>query len=112
MDTREVVAKIPLEKLLLETDAPYFLPAHVSGSSRHRSCSFPGHVIHVAIEVAAIKGISVVEVVKANLSNSNEIYNSFLKKRTIGKENAKMRQRHRRYWTQEIGRNDAKRPKL
>ena len=112
VDTREMVAKIPLEKLLLETDAPYFLPAHVSGSSRHRSCSFPGHVIHVAIEVAAIKGISVVEVVMANLSNSNEIYNSFLKKRTIGKENAKMRQRHRRYRTQEIGRNDAKRPKL
>ena len=112
VDTREVVTKIPLEKLLLETDAPYFLPAHVSGSSRHRSCSFPGHVIHVAAEVAAIKGISVVEVVKANLSNSKEIYNIFLKKRTIGKENAKMRQRHRRYRTQEIGRNDAKRPKL
>lgn len=36
---REVVRRMPLDKLLLETDAPYFLPAQVGCSTVHvRNC--------------------------------------------------------------------------
>ena len=47
----EVARHIPLEKLLLETDAPYFLPSGVSKKSYKHTFSQPGHVVHVAAQV-------------------------------------------------------------
>lgn len=56
---RELVAEIPGERLLLETDAPYLLPRHVTPSSlsipqrrRNEPCLLP----LIAAEVAAIRG--------------------------------------------------------
>ena len=48
----EVALRIPLEKLLLETDAPYFLPSGVSKASYKHTFSMPGHVVHVAAQVS------------------------------------------------------------
>ena len=52
---RQVVSNTRLDQLLLETDAPYFLP-HTAASNPW-NCSFPGHVIHVAARVAEIKKV-------------------------------------------------------
>ena len=51
-----VVANTRLDRLLLETDAPYFLPP--MAASNPWNCSFPGHVIHVAAKVAEIKKVA------------------------------------------------------
>ena len=51
-----VVANTRLDRLLLETDAPYFLPS--TAALNPWNCSFPGHVIHVAARVAEIKKVS------------------------------------------------------
>jgi len=72
---REVVKEIPLDKLLLETDAPYFLPHNAT--TRVHNCAFPGHVIHVAAKVAEIKEISLEKVLEQNLRNSYLIYKQF-----------------------------------
>ena len=48
---REVASGLPLDKLLLETDAPYFLPSGVSKENYRHTFSQPGHVIHVAAQV-------------------------------------------------------------
>ena len=71
---KEVVRNIPLDRILLETDAPYFLPAKVNRSSYPWSCSLPGHVVHVAAQVAAIKEVSLRTVLEQNLMNVHDVY--------------------------------------
>ena len=70
----QVVRSIPLNRLLLETDAPYFLPAGTDKSVYPWSCALPGHVIHVAAQVAAIKGVELGTMLEQNLRNVKEIY--------------------------------------
>ncbi|XP_059090192.1 putative deoxyribonuclease TATDN2 [Tigriopus californicus] len=72
---REVARQISLDRLLLETDAPYFLPNKVKFES---DCpltnSHPGFAIHTAAQVAALKKMSLKEVLKATRTNVAEIY--------------------------------------
>jgi len=70
----EVARHVPLEKILLETDAPYFLPEAVSRTSYQYNFSQPGHVVHAAAQVAALRGISLSEVLSANMKNIQEVY--------------------------------------
>ncbi|CAN7941710.1 unnamed protein product [Ixodes pacificus] len=68
---QEVARRIPLDRLLLETDAPYFLPRAESGAMRQ---SHPGMAIHVALKVSSLKNISVEDVLKAVRVNTRRIY--------------------------------------
>ena len=70
----EMVRKIPLDRLLLETDAPYFLPARIDKKKYPRDCALPGHLIHVAAQVAAIKEVKLRTVLEQNLLNVHDIY--------------------------------------
>ena len=79
-----VVKQTGLDRIFLETDAPYFLP---SGATRNPwNCSFPGHVIHVASRVADIKQISVEDVLQQNLQNGREIYSKFFERKYVEEE--------------------------
>ena len=55
----EVVKSIPLDRILLETDAPYFVPRRLKKKSKF---SHPGNVLFVAEEIALIKnkGIDII----------------------------------------------------
>ena len=71
----EVAKLVPLDRLLLETDAPYFLPAKLAKSTSYPyRFSQPGHIVHVAAQVAALRNISIDEVLEANKKNIAEIY--------------------------------------
>ena len=72
----EVAKRVPLDRLLLETDAPYFLPSKLAKSASSYSYQFsqPGQVIHVAAQIAALRGVSVEEVLDANKRNIEEVY--------------------------------------
>jgi len=61
---REVVREVPLERMLVETDAPYLSPVPHRGRTNE-----PGHVVHVAEMVAAIKQTSVDEVAAVTTEN-------------------------------------------
>lgn len=56
-DLRETVRQCPLEKLMIETDAPFLAPV----PHRGKRCE-PMHVVDVARKVSEIKGISLEEV--------------------------------------------------
>ncbi|XP_014771063.1 putative deoxyribonuclease TATDN2 [Octopus bimaculoides] len=64
--------RISLDRLLLETDAPYFIPSMVSQNSM--VTSHPGMAFSVAETVADLKNISVKEVLKACLENTQRLY--------------------------------------
>ena len=68
----ETVRNMPVDRLLLETDAPYFLPVGVDKSEI--PFSQPGHVLHVAAKVAELKVIALEEVLTATRRNVTEIY--------------------------------------
>ncbi|EGG20986.1 hypothetical protein DFA_00855 [Cavenderia fasciculata] len=66
---RDSLAIIPLDRLLLETDAPYMTPEPFRGQIAHS-----GHIPHVANLIAQIKGTSVEAVLKQCRENTKKIY--------------------------------------
>jgi len=65
----EAVSKIPLERLVIETDSPYLTPTPFRGKRNN-----PIYVEYVARKIAEIKDISYEEVVKITTENAKEIY--------------------------------------
>lgn len=65
----EVVRELPLDRLLLETDAPYLSPEPFRGK-RCRS----DYIYFTASRIAEIKEVSVETVIKANLDNLHELF--------------------------------------
>ena len=70
----QIAQNLPLDKILLETDAPYFLPNKIKSSVISRKVSVPGDVWFVAQQVAYWKKIKVNEVLEANRRNISDIY--------------------------------------
>ena len=77
----EVVKNIRMDQFVLETDAPYFLPANAKWNPS--KTSFPGQVIFVAQEIAKLKNVSVGEVLFRNIQNSRIIYKRFFEQNNI-----------------------------
>jgi TatD DNase family protein len=63
-DLRDVAARVPADRLLIETDAPYLAPVPHRGKSNQ-----PRWVTHVAECLAGLRGISVEEVVEQTGDN-------------------------------------------
>ena len=61
---KEVASFVPLDRILVETDAPYLAPAPHRGKLNH-----PALVRHVADEVARLRGIGVEELTEATTAN-------------------------------------------
>ena len=66
---KDVAKKVPLDKLLIETDGPYLTPVPHRGK-RNR----PEYIYYVAQEIANQKGITVEEVLEATTSNFKRVF--------------------------------------
>lgn len=64
LQIKEVATLVPLDRLLVETDAPYLAPVPYRGKLNH-----PALVRHVAEEVAKLRSIGVEELADATTSN-------------------------------------------
>ncbi|MBS4013942.1 MAG: TatD family hydrolase [Bacteroidetes bacterium] len=69
-DMSKVVSEIPLEWLLLETDAPYLPPVPHRGK-RNESAYIP----IIAEKVAELKGVSLEEVARITTDNAKKVFN-------------------------------------
>jgi TatD DNase family protein len=67
---KEVAQKIPLDRLLIETDSPYLAPVPFRGKLNQ-----PGYVKHVAEEIAKLRGVSVEEIAQQTTKNFNKLFN-------------------------------------
>lgn len=68
-DIRDVVEQVPLERLLIETDAPYLAPVPYRGKSNE-----PAYVRYVAEKVAEIKQLSYEAVAKQTTQNFFDLF--------------------------------------
>lgn len=67
--TAAVVAEIPLEHLLIETDCPYLAPVPVRGKRNDSR-----NLCYIAEKIAQIKGISSEEVARVTAENARELF--------------------------------------
>ena len=63
-DLRAIAADIPLERLLIETDAPYLAPVPMRGKRNE-----PAFIVHTAAAVAELKGVAVEELARVTADN-------------------------------------------
>lgn len=69
-DLQETAAKVPLDRLLIETDSPYLAPVPHRGKRND-----PSLVLHVAEKIAELRGISIDEVAQASTDNFYRLFN-------------------------------------
>ena len=67
---REMVKKMPLQKILLETDCPYLAPQAVRGTRNE-----PKNLFYIASEIAKIKGEPLTKIIKATDQNAQKFFN-------------------------------------
>ena len=66
---KEVAQRVPLERILIETDAPYLAPAPHRGRLNQ-----PAYVKHVAEEIATLRGISLDEAGRCTTENFRRLF--------------------------------------
>ena len=70
-DLREVARVIPLDRILVETDAPYLAPVPFRGKTNE-----PAYVRHVAQAVADTRGMSLADFAAATTENYRRLFHS------------------------------------
>ncbi|MDX8384924.1 MAG: TatD family hydrolase [Gallionella sp.] len=66
---KEVAQRVPLERILIETDSPYLAPVPYRGKLNQ-----PAYVKHVAEEIATLRGISLDEVGQRTTENFERLF--------------------------------------
>jgi TatD DNase family protein len=70
---RTAVPRIPRQKLMLETDAPYLLPRNLTPKPKSRR-NEPAYLPHIAATVAALRGEPVASVAEATTQNAVRLF--------------------------------------
>ncbi|TRZ91774.1 MAG: TatD family deoxyribonuclease [Rhodocyclaceae bacterium] len=70
-ELKEVATRIPLDRMLVETDSPYLAPSPHRGKTNQ-----PAYVMHVAEEIARLRGISLAEVAEITTRNFFRLFRS------------------------------------
>ena len=68
-ELRDVVAFVPLDRMLIETDSPYLAPVPYRGKTNN-----PSYVPHVARQVAETKGLALEVVAEATSRNFDRLF--------------------------------------
>ena len=66
---RDIARRVPLDRLLVETDAPYLAPQTLRGRRNE-----PAYVVHAAGEIAAVRSIPLAELDRATTQNAARLF--------------------------------------
>ncbi len=69
MALKDVAQKVPLDRMLIETDSPYLAPVPFRGKTNQ-----PAYVKHVAEEIGRLRGITPEQVGVATSANFFELF--------------------------------------
>ncbi|MES2886463.1 MAG: TatD family hydrolase [Pseudomonadota bacterium] len=75
---REALAEIPIERLLIETDAPYLRPMNLPEAAGRRGRNEPAFLVHVARALAPFYGLSATELGAMTARNADQLIGSAL----------------------------------
>lgn len=68
-ELREVARLVPLDRLLIETDAPYLAPQSKRGHPNE-----PSYIVETAAVIASVKGISTAALIEATAKNARTLF--------------------------------------
>lgn len=68
---REIAANIPMDRVLVETDAPYLSPEPKRGRKNE-----PANVIHTAAKLAEVKGVADQEIARVTTANFHRLFST------------------------------------
>jgi TatD DNase family protein len=68
-DLRAVAAEVPLDRLLVETDAPFLAPEPYRGKTNE-----PAYVVHTAAALAKVKGVTPEALAQATTANFHRLF--------------------------------------
>ena len=71
---RDIVQYIPLERLMIETDAPYLTPRNIRPKPKS-SRNEPSYLPYIVTELAKLMGYSEQELIQQTTLNSEKIFN-------------------------------------
>lgn len=69
-DLQLVAKNLPLEKIVVETDAPYLTPSPYRGQK-----NYPHHIVHTLKKIAEIKKVDFESLVKITSTNAKKVFN-------------------------------------
>lgn len=69
-EIRSIVRDVPIDRLLVETDAPYLAPVPKRGKQNE-----PAYVAHTAMAVADVKGVGAAEIAQITTGNFLTLFN-------------------------------------
>ena len=69
-ELRNIIKDLPLDRLLIETDAPYLAPEPFRGK-----CNEPSYVIHTAKILADLKNVELETIADKTTENFNKLFN-------------------------------------
>ncbi|HCM84184.1 MAG TPA: LuxR family transcriptional regulator [Rhodospirillaceae bacterium] len=69
LEIQQTAKEIPLDRILVETDAPYLAPPPYRGKRNE-----PAYVLHVAEKIAELKGVTPPEIARATTDNFFRIF--------------------------------------
>lgn len=70
-ELRDVIKQVPLDRILIETDAPYLAPVPYRGKKNE-----PKYVVEVAQCVADLKGVSLEQIAEQTSANFHQLFNA------------------------------------
>ncbi|WEV60544.1 TatD family hydrolase [Streptococcaceae bacterium ESL0729] len=70
LDLQEAAAKLPLDRILVETDAPYLAPVPYRGKTNHTA-----YTHFVVQKIAELRGLSYEEMAAATTENAHRVFN-------------------------------------
>lgn len=70
VDLQQTAQKLPLDRMLIETDSPYLAPMPYRGKQ-----NYPGYVRYVAEKVAALREVDVDEIAAVTTANFYKLFN-------------------------------------
>jgi TatD DNase family protein len=69
LDLKEVAKHVPIDRILVETDSPYLAPVPFRGKMNQ-----PAYVLHVAEELAKLRGVSLEVIMQASTDNFFKLF--------------------------------------
>mgnify|MGYP003664325961 FL=1 len=68
-EVRDVIADVPMERIILETDCPFLAPMPMRGRRNE-----PAFLVHVAEALAKLKGLDIGEVKRITEANARKLF--------------------------------------